>query len=161
MPRVNVGGLDSVQTRPPALPEMKKVHVSVQKATLGDFKDGAIKFVEWALALMEGEFQGRTVIHKTNFDVDPAELATWKKSDFDYRGPLKQFLEACGGGWDPDGFDTEVYVGRELRVDITQRTYEGDVFNDVKRPRALGGVAEAPIAGGADATSGPGEGMPQ
>ena len=141
MARINVGGIDQVQTRPPALPPLKTALVRVSGAEAVDFdgKGGKIRAINWELTVLEGQYANRKVYHKTNYDVDPAELATWKSSDFDYRGPLKQFLEACGGGWDPDGFDTENFIGRELTVDVTQREYEGELYNDVKRPKAIAG----------------------
>jgi len=141
MPRVDCAGIDDVKVNQP-LPAMNNVLVTITSAEIGEMKNGAIKAINWMLTLQEGDYQGRTVFHKTNFWVDPAELATWKQTGFDYRTPLKRFLEAVGATWDPTGFDTDPLLNMQLRVNVTQRTYEGDIFNDVKNPKP----AEQPVS---------------
>lgn len=149
MPRLDVGNMDQVQTKPDTLPAIKKVLFRVMEpqdpaTEMVEFKDGKIKAINFSVQVaekapyiieeggknVERNAEGRYLSVRCNWFVDRDEYLTWKGSteagyaNKDFLRGLKVFGQAVGVDFDKQ--TTEDAYGRTFRADIIQRKYEVD-----------------------------------
>lgn len=98
--------------------------------------------IKWTLKVLGGEYDGRKLFVNTVLTPE----AMWK---------VKETLTAVQYPANLDGnfdFDPGVAIGLQARAVVTQRTWEGQVRNDVKRMIAMSGAGASmfglPSSGG-------------
>jgi len=52
---------------------------------------------------------------------------------------IKPAADACGVSWGKSGFDPDNFMGKECRINIKHRDYEGEIQMDVKGWKKLSG----------------------
>lgn len=83
-------------------------------------KNPGSEYINWELTIQEGEFADRKVW--TNTSLLPQALFA-----------LKGLMEAAGIDASSEiDFEIDHLIGKDVQVRLSQRTYEGEVQNDVK-----------------------------
>lgn len=157
MPQLEVGNMDDVVTKVPAMPAQKKVKVIVSAPENADDKakeiysdkDGKFSMAKFGLKITEGPYAGRfvrlsvfTAVKKEVYlgwalknagqpMSEQEKAAAWDRRD--YLKDLKRFGEAID--LDFASAATEDAYGKELLVDITQKENEGELYNEARNPK--------------------------
>jgi hypothetical protein len=98
-------------------------------------KNPGAQYIKWELTVTEGEFEGRKLFLNTS--LLPQAL-------FGLKGLL-----AATGSWNEEelngdlDFEIADVLGEELGIVVTQKEYQGDTVNNVKRCLPLSKLAEA------------------
>lgn len=133
--KVNLRDIETINYDPiPAGTYDVKVVEGEETETKGEGKLGVVPMIKWTLEVVDADdekLNGRKLF--TNSIIHPTTL--WN---------LKAFLIASGE-FDESDLDDEIefeiddVVGTTMQAVVTQRDYNGDTVNNVKRVKRLGG----------------------
>jgi len=116
MPRINVK-LDDVESQFELYPEGTYL-VRIEESSRAKKSSDGGAYIGWIGTILEGEYEGKKLYWMTSLQPQ----ALWN---------LKNMLEVIDVPWDEDGFELEDTFGRELFVDVTVETYQGEQRNYV------------------------------
>lgn len=119
-PRISVN-LNEIESGFPLFPE-DNYRVEIQESSKLQRSDSGA-YIRWIAKCVEGEMADKLIGWNTSL----LPQALWN---------VKALMEAMGTEWDEDGFDLEDCFGREVIIQVSQRTIEqgrrqGELGNQV------------------------------
>lgn len=147
--RVNLSAADAQFDALPAGKYLAKVTGGELNTSESDTaKHPGSEYINWEFTIQTGEFEDRKLWSNTTVshgDCDCNDEEKFNKS----LGNLVSLLKATGVASDDDlesedfELDIDDLIGKDVVLVVTQRTWDGELRNDVKRYRAAGDMATA------------------
>lgn len=148
MVRVNLSGADSDFEALPSGKYLVKVTDGELKESGPNAKHPGSEYINWEFTIQQGDFEDRKVWSNTvvsHGDCDCGEEDKFNKA----LSNIAQLLKVTGVASDDDleseDFELEIddVIGTDLVVTVTQREYDDEMRNDIKKYRPAGDLAGA------------------
>lgn len=147
MVRVNLAGADSDFEALPSGKYLVKVTDGEIKESGPNAKHPGSEYINWEFTVQDGDYEDRklwsnTVVSHGSCDCDNEDQFNKALSN------IAQLLKVAGIDTGDGDFELDIddVIGSDLVVVVTQREYDGEMRNDIKRYRPAGDVVGAEAA---------------
>ena len=140
--KVNLSGADADFEPLPSSRYLVKITDGEIRESGPNAKHPGAQYVNWEFTVQAGDYEGRRLWTNTMLTHEGCECGDEESFNKAIRS-LVQLMNAIGLDTSSDeyDFDMDDFIGKDLVVVVTQREYEGEMRNDIRRFRPAGDLA--------------------